>query len=74
MGWQEGADFARAQGCLYVETSAKTNVAVSIAFEELVLKILDTPELLDDRGGPRGSGAGGIQLTQADSGYSSCSC
>jgi hypothetical protein len=33
-------------GTLFVETSAKVNVAVSQAFEELVAKILDTPSLL----------------------------
>lgn len=34
--WAQGADFARRHGCLFVETSARTNVAVSTAFEELV--------------------------------------
>jgi Ras-related protein Rab-18 len=44
--WQEGADFAKQHGCLFVETSAKHNIAVGVAFEELVLRILDTPDLL----------------------------
>jgi Ras-related protein Rab-18 len=44
--WQEGADFAKQHGCLFVETSAKHNIAVGVAFEELVLRILDTPALL----------------------------
>jgi len=44
--WQEGADFAQQHGCLFVETSAKHNIAVGVAFEELVLRILDTPALL----------------------------
>ncbi|KAK9868667.1 hypothetical protein WJX84_012179 [Apatococcus fuscideae] len=43
----EGELFARKQGCLFAETSAKANVAVAQAFQELVLKILDTPALLD---------------------------
>jgi len=34
----EGAAFARKHGCLFVETSAKANVAVGQAFEELVRK------------------------------------
>ena len=42
----EGAAFARKHGCLFVETSAKANMAVGQAFEELVMKILDTPSLL----------------------------
>ncbi|KAK9842968.1 hypothetical protein WJX74_004985 [Apatococcus lobatus] len=46
----DGEMFARKQGCLFAETSAKADVAVSQAFEELVLKILETPALLD--GGP----------------------
>ncbi|GMH32683.1 hypothetical protein BSKO_00517 [Bryopsis sp. KO-2023] len=45
---EEGADFARSQGCLFVETSAKTNVAVRQAFEELVLKIMETPNLMEE--------------------------
>ncbi|GAB4822438.1 hypothetical protein N2152v2_009484 [Parachlorella kessleri] len=42
----DGTQFARTHGCLFVETSAKINEAVDQAFEELVLKILDTPSLL----------------------------
>uniref|UniRef100_A0A7S0X0W9 Uncharacterized protein n=1 Tax=Chlamydomonas leiostraca TaxID=1034604 RepID=A0A7S0X0W9_9CHLO len=56
---QEGHDFARRHGCLFVETSAKANVAVGQAFEELLLKILETPGLLD------APGAGGVKLNQA---------
>ncbi len=37
--WAEGSDFARRHGCLFVETSAKTNEAVGQAFEELVIKV-----------------------------------
>lgn len=43
---EDSLRFAQAHGCLYVETSAKGNVAVGQAFEELVLKILETPALL----------------------------
>lgn len=43
---EEAVDFARSHGCLYVETSAKGNIAVDQAFEELVLKVLETPSLL----------------------------
>jgi hypothetical protein len=35
----EGEAFARRNGCLFVETSAKMDVAVAQAFEELVLKV-----------------------------------
>ncbi|KAF8068358.1 YPTV3 [Scenedesmus sp. PABB004] len=66
-----GHDFARNMGCLYVETSAKTNVAVQQAFEELVLKILETPALVS-----AALGSGGVKLgaQQASSGGSTCSC
>lgn len=50
---EEGQAFARQHGCLFVETSAKTNLAVAQAFEELVLKILDTPNLLDQAPGAK---------------------
>ncbi|KAK3230508.1 hypothetical protein Dsin_002389 [Dipteronia sinensis] len=43
---KEGIDFAREYGCLFLECSAKTRVNVEQCYEELVLKILDTPSLL----------------------------
>jgi Ras-related protein Rab-18 len=43
----ECIDFAKKHGCLFVETSAKDNVAVDQAFEELVMKVLETPSLLE---------------------------
>lgn len=65
-----GHDFARAMGCLYVETSAKTNVAVQQAFEELVLKILETPALVSGA-----LGSGGVKLSApAPQSASTCSC
>ncbi len=39
MSRAEGAAFAKKHGCLFVETSAKANVAVGQAFEELVMKV-----------------------------------
>ncbi|RDX57676.1 Ras-related protein RABC1 [Mucuna pruriens] len=45
---KEGIDFARECGCLFIECSAKTRVNVQQCFEELVLKILDTPSLLSE--------------------------
>ncbi|KAL5071127.1 hypothetical protein RYX36_022014 [Vicia faba] len=43
---KEAVDFARQYGCLYTECSAKTRVNVEQCFEELVMKVLDTPSLL----------------------------
>lgn len=42
----EGEEFAFANSMLFIETSAKTRTGVKQAFDELVLKILDTPALL----------------------------
>ncbi|KAH9946598.1 ras-domain-containing protein [Amylocystis lapponica] len=43
--YSEGQHFAERMGSLFVEASAKTAVGVSDAFQEVVEKILDTPEL-----------------------------
>jgi small GTP-binding protein len=45
---EEGIEFARQHGCLFHECSAKTRVNVEQCFEELVLKILETPSLLEE--------------------------
>lgn len=67
---QQGHDFARTMGCLYVETSAKTNIAVQQAFEELCLKMLETPALVGTA-----LGSGGVKLNQqAAPQASTCSC
>jgi len=47
---EEGHEFAQRHGCLFVETSAKANVAVGQAFEELLMKILDSPALIQSSG------------------------
>lgn len=57
---EEGARLARQHGSLFVETSAKGNVAVPQAFDELVLRILDTPSLLAGTTGGVG-GVGGLK-------------
>lgn len=79
VSWQEGADFAKQHGCLFVETSAKQNIAVAVAFEELVLRILDTPSLLEgaeeEEQPPGGTAINLAQPAQAGGQYAvSCSC
>lgn len=69
VGKQAGVQFAKTHGCLYVETSAKINVAVEQAFEELVLKILDTPALLAGT-----SSAFGLKTKQQQQQQSSMCC
>lgn len=63
----ECIDFAKKHGCLYVETSAKDNVAVGQAFEELVMKVLDTPSLLEGH-------SSGLGLKKAKETQSSYCC
>ena len=48
---EEGQQFAREHGCLFVETSAKEDSAVTQAFEELVQQIMQTPTILEEEGG-----------------------
>eukprot|EP01083_Nonionella_stella_P075665 205778_1 len=50
----EGRDFARRNNLLFIETSAKTKLGVQQAFEELVLKILQEPSLLENEAPPVG--------------------
>ncbi|CEM00827.1 unnamed protein product [Vitrella brassicaformis CCMP3155] len=42
----EGEEFAMSHSMLFIETSAKTRKGIHQAFEEVVLKVLDTPSLL----------------------------
>lgn len=56
---KQGVDIAKRSGCLFVETSAKIDVAVEQAFTELVLKILQSSPQLT-----RGH-AGGIKPSSA---------
>ncbi|KAL5714607.1 protein-serine/threonine phosphatase [Ranunculus cassubicifolius] len=69
---KEAIDFAREYGCLFTECSAKTRVKVEQCFEELVLKILDTPSLLAE-----GSSGGKVNIFKEkppQSGESSGAC
>eukprot|EP00252_Welwitschia_mirabilis_P005924 TRINITY_DN16514_c0_g1_i1.p1 TRINITY_DN16514_c0_g1~~TRINITY_DN16514_c0_g1_i1.p1 ORF type:complete len:209 (+),score=41.46 TRINITY_DN16514_c0_g1_i1:578-1204(+) len=45
---EEGIEFAKNYGCLFLECSAKTRMNVENCFEELVLKVLDKPSLLEE--------------------------
>jgi Ras-related protein Rab-18 len=46
---KEGQEFARQHETLFLECSAKTKVGVQQAFEELIEKIVETPELWQKR-------------------------
>lgn len=71
--YAEGQQFATRMQSLFVEASAKTAVGVRDAFEEVVAKILDTPELWQPvtqqrpAGGAGRSGAGAGNQTMPGS-------
>ncbi|CAA7264075.1 unnamed protein product [Cyclocybe aegerita] len=65
----EGEKFASRMSSLFIETSAKTAVGVKDAFQEVVEKILATPELWESAnsraqatGGGGGGMPGGVQI------------
>ncbi|CAN8202074.1 unnamed protein product [Coccothraustes coccothraustes] len=70
---KEGLQLARKHSLLFIETSAKTQDGVYHAFEELVLKILQTPDLW-----AKGTGRKGVQLmesaAQQHQGFCGASC
>ncbi|NXR18609.1 RAB18 protein, partial [Cinclus mexicanus] len=51
---KEGLQLARKHSLLFIETSAKTQDGVQFVFEELVIKILQTPGLWDESSGKKG--------------------
>jgi Ras-related protein Rab-18 len=71
---EEGIAFAREQSTLFVEASAKTAVGVQQTFEELVRKILQTPELCASDSNPNGAVRPGTLPAGAESSYSDCAC
>lgn len=63
---EDGDKYAKQRSALFIETSAKTSEGVTIAFEELLMKIMQTPGLLD-------KGTNGINLKN-DNNTQSSSC
>ena len=45
VSYAEGQSFAKRMNSLFIEASAKTSIGVKEAFDEVVAKIIDTPEL-----------------------------
>jgi len=78
----EGQAFATRMNSLFIEASAKTAVGVKDAFQEVVERILDTPELwapvTPDKPGKKTSSGGipgGIDLSSGkEEEYSGCAC
>jgi len=68
---EEGKQFARRHGMLFIESSAKSKEGVQTAFEELVQKVIQTPGLWESDAQP----SRGISLndtTEPASSYCSC--
>ena len=69
---KEGEAFAEDNGCLFLETSAKSRRNVKEAFDELVSRVLDTPSLLTEHDP---GGGGRVRLNRlVDSARSGCAC
>ena len=45
---ESGQDFARNKEMVFIEASAKTTIGIQQAFNELVQKIMDVPELVQE--------------------------
>lgn len=73
---EEGIEFARQYGCLFLECSAKTRINVQQCFEELVQKILDTPSLLADTTGYKKNilRPGAVPTSTPESNSAGCAC
>jgi len=78
---KEGQAFAREHNMLFIEASAKTQDGINQAFDELMQKILDVPELLQDEnaagsGSSSNSGSASMRLddrsAQRNAGGGSC--
>lgn len=64
---EEGQRYAKTKGCLFLETSAKTNTGVFEAFSDLVIQIRDTPSLWSSDPTIRSQAARGqVQLEEED--------
>ncbi|ORX36054.1 ras-domain-containing protein [Kockovaella imperatae] len=71
----EGKTFAERMGTLFIECSAKTRVGVMEAFQELVMRILDTPSLWNRNSNGIRADNGTIQPGNESSGLlGGCSC
>eukprot|EP00163_Fabomonas_tropica_P010453 TRINITY_DN205_c0_g1_i4.p1 TRINITY_DN205_c0_g1~~TRINITY_DN205_c0_g1_i4.p1 ORF type:complete len:208 (+),score=49.32 TRINITY_DN205_c0_g1_i4:234-857(+) len=66
---EEAQSFARAHAMMYIETSAKTKTGIQQAFDEVVQKIMDTPDLV--RGG---NDSNSVSLNSNESGNAGAAC
>ena len=71
---REAEAWARQRGMIFVETSAKAKIGVQQVFNEMIMKILDSPVLLGDTVSPSGRKDAGADLTQAQPEESDSCC
>mmetsp|Transcript_547 Transcript_547/g.1023 ORF Transcript_547/g.1023 Transcript_547/m.1023 type:complete len:207 (-) Transcript_547:299-919(-) len=69
---REGEAWARERGMLFIECSAKTKLGIQQVFDEMVLKILDSPSLLDNTVSPANRKEAVADLTQEEPTSDSC--
>jgi small GTP-binding protein len=67
---EEASEFARENGCLFLECSAKSNAFVREAFEELVRGVLETPSLVEETS----TGEGKVRLKRYQASKRECAC
>jgi len=67
---EEGLNCARKHQMMFIEASAKTREGVQCAFEELVEKIIQTPQLWENSQ-PKNKSGNTLNLDQPSSEYSS---
>lgn len=70
----EAEEWARSRGMLFLESSAKSDIGISQAFDEVVEKILDNPVLLVNTapGKPTGGRVGLAAQPQTNEGAGGC--
>jgi len=69
----QGKSFARQHGMLFLETSAKSDVGIKQCFEELVIKMLETPSLVEEPGTRTGINVSAQRERESQGGGCGCS-
>ena len=71
---REAEAWARSQGMLFMETSAKTNSGITQVFNEMGEKILDNPQLCESTATGSGRSTGLKNVDSSETGYAGGCC